>query len=136
MQFRRQRNETLTRLVESEDLIPDRRLKQATEDKLEHEALARSVAEIALVAETPTNVALFGPWGSGKSSVYSMIETHLGALKTRTAVVRYDAWKYGGHALKRNFLESISEQLLKSDRAGRENLHESSKAKRAEMRVS
>lgn len=128
MQFRRQRNEALTRLVESEDLIPDRRLKQATEDKLEHEALARSLAEIALVAETPTNVALFGPWGSGKSSVYSMIETHLGALKTRTAVVRYDAWKYGGHALKRNFLESISEQLLKSDRAGRENLHESSES--------
>jgi Cdc6-like AAA superfamily ATPase len=118
----------LQRLVEPEDLIPDRRLKEPREDKLEHEALARSVAEIALVAETPTNIALFGPWGSGKSSVYSMVDTHLRSLHTKTAVVRYDAWKYGGQALKRNFLESISEQLLKADHAGRENLHENSES--------
>lgn len=128
MQFRRQRDHARQRFVEPEDLIPDRRLKETNEDKLEHEALARSVAEIALVAETPTNIALFGPWGSGKSSVYSMVESHLQTLKTKTAVVRYDAWKYGGHALKRNFLESISEQLLKSDREGRENLHESTES--------
>lgn len=128
MQLGWRRDEAPRRIVEPEDLIPDHRLKQPHEDKLEHVALARSVAEIALVAETPTNIALFGPWGSGKSSVYSMVDVHLKSLKTKTAVVRYDAWKYGGQALKRNFLESISEQLLKSDRAGRENLHQNSES--------
>jgi hypothetical protein len=112
-------------LVDPEDLVPDRRLKETGEDKLEHDAIARSVAEIAMVAEAPTNIALFGPWGSGKSSVYSMIETHLKALRADAALVRYDAWKYGGQALKRNFIESISDDLGVNDAEEGSGLHQS-----------
>ncbi|MGS2616586.1 KAP family P-loop NTPase fold protein [Micromonospora sp. LZ34] len=99
-------------VVRSEDLIPDNRLGEDYKDLLEHEAIAKGVAEIALKAQSPVNIALFGPWGSGKSSVYSMIEKHLSAVAgKKVRVARYDAWKYGGQDLKRNFIDSISDDL-------------------------
>lgn len=113
------------RLVLDEDLIPDRRLVDTTEDRFDHEALARAVAEIAIAGETPINIALFGAWGSGKSSVYSMIAVHLNKLTGRkTAVVRYDAWKYGGKALKRNFIESVQDELNLTKDTDGPDLHE------------
>ncbi|WP_157748112.1 P-loop NTPase fold protein [Micromonospora echinaurantiaca] len=99
-------------MVRGEDLIPDSRLGEDYTDLLEHEAIAKSVAEIALKAHAPVNIALFGPWGSGKSSVYSMIERHLRVVAgKRVRMARYDAWKYGGQELKRNFIDSISDDL-------------------------
>lgn len=94
------------------DLIPDNRLRPDATDLLEHEAIAKSVAEIALTAQTPVNIALFGAWGSGKSSIYTMVKRHLASLTTnKVTVVRYDAWKYGGKELKRNFVDSIAKDL-------------------------
>jgi len=94
------------------DLIPDNRLAPDEQDLLEHDAIARGVAEIAWQAEAPVNIALFGPWGSGKSSVYSMIEKHLNRIAPkRVRIARYDAWKYGGRELKRNFIDSLAREL-------------------------
>lgn len=99
-------------LIHDGDLIPDNRLSPGDADLLEHDALARSVAEIALTAQTPTNIALFGAWGSGKSSIYSMITKHLGKIAgDEVQVARYDAWKYGGQDLKRNFIHSVAADL-------------------------
>lgn len=99
-------------LVDSGDLVPDQRLATPEQDLLEHRSIARAVAEIAIKAEAPVNIALFGPWGSGKSSVYAMIESHIKDLRGDTVrISRYDAWKYGGHELKRNFIDSISNDL-------------------------
>ena len=124
MPFGRRSREPRNFLVDPEDLIPDRRLRATAEDRLEHDAIARSIAEIAIMAEAPTNIALFGPWGSGKSSVYSMIEAHLAELQADAVVVRYDAWKYGGQALKRNFIESISLDLGVADADEDDGLHQ------------
>lgn len=55
--------------VQADDLIPDNRLLPDETDLLEHEAIGKAVAEIALTARTPVNIALFGAWGSGKSSI-------------------------------------------------------------------
>lgn len=94
------------------DLISDNRLAPDEQDLLEHDAIARGVAEIAWQAEAPVNIALFGPWGSGKSSVYSMIEKHLNRIAPkRVRIARYDAWKYGGRELKRNFIDSLAREL-------------------------
>ncbi|MGU3586941.1 P-loop NTPase fold protein [Rhodococcus sp. C26F] len=119
-------------LIRDGDLIPDNRLSPGDEDLLEHDAIARSVAEIALTAQTPANIALFGAWGSGKSSIYSMITKHLDDIAHgEVKVARYDAWKYGGQDLKRNFIYSVANDLGQGkDRdfsAGLE--HEQSKAR-------
>ncbi|MEE3849029.1 P-loop NTPase fold protein [Gordonia sp. LSe1-13] len=99
-------------LIRDGDLITDNRLSSGAGDLLEHAALARSVAEIALTAQTPVNIALFGAWGSGKSSIYTMITEHLKKVADRDVhVVRYDAWKYGGQDLKRNFIHSLATDL-------------------------
>lgn len=104
-------------VVREGDLIPDNRLAADSPDLLEHDAIARGVAEIAWSADAPVNIALFGAWGSGKSSVYSMVEAHLQriALK-KVRVARYDAWKYGGRELKRNFISSLANELDLDDK--------------------
>lgn len=111
---------TNARVVTPEDLIADSRLSNTAQDLLDHTAIARAVAEIALSAEAPVNIALFGPWGSGKSSIYTMVKEHVETIApASTRVVRYDAWKYGGQSLKRNFLISTAKELgLKDERFG------------------
>nr|WP_239068052.1 P-loop NTPase fold protein [Actinomadura bangladeshensis] len=104
-------------IVRDGDLIGDNRLAPGAQDLLEHDAIARGVAEIAWTAETPVNIALFGAWGSGKSSVYSMIKQHLDRIAPRQVkVARYDAWKYGGRELKRNFIDSLAHELKLDDK--------------------
>lgn len=99
-------------VVHDGDLIADNRLAPGAQDLLEHDAIARGVAEIAWTADAPVNIALFGAWGSGKSSVYSMIEEHLNRIAPRKVkIARYDAWKYGGRELKRNFIDSLAQEL-------------------------
>jgi hypothetical protein len=106
-------------------LIPDNRLGADYTDLLDHEAIAKAVAEIALKAEAPVNIALFGPWGSGKSSIYSMITSHLeAAAGAKVRVARYDAWKYGGQELKRNFIDSLSDSLGLTDTDFVDGLHQ------------
>ncbi|GAA1744017.1 KAP family P-loop NTPase fold protein [Microcella frigidaquae] len=120
----------LAMIVQPGDLISDGRLEGPADDRLEHEALARAVAEVTLTANAPINIALFGPWGSGKSSIYSMIKSHVETqTDKKTSVVRYDAWKYGGQDLKRNFIESVANDLgLSQDPLFSHELHETTEA--------
>lgn len=105
-------------VVQVGDLIADNRLAREAPDLLEHDAIARGVAEIAWSAGAPVNIALFGAWGSGKSSVYSMIERHLKRIAPRKVrIARYDAWKYGGWELKRNFINSLAHELGLADKS-------------------
>lgn len=99
-------------LLLPQDLIPDRSLQDGDSDAFNHEAIAGRVAEIVLTAPTPTNIALFGAWGSGKSSMFELLRR---VLKSRgdhpVALVRYDAWKYGGASLKKNFISHAATEL-------------------------
>src|SRR6478752_4655743 len=93
------------------DLILDTALTDATQDRFQHEAIASVVADLALNATPPVNIALFGPWGSGKSSFFGLLNGHLSASNKTVKVASYDAWKYGGRALKKHFVGSVAEQL-------------------------
>lgn len=106
----------------AEDLIPDTRLREAGGDAFRHSAIAAEVAEVAAAAETPVNIALFGPWGSGKSSFYELLRNKLEDRDKGIRLVRYDAWKFGGASLKRNFLSNAASELgyHKKDTKGHE----------------
>lgn len=95
----------------AEDLIPDVRLREADADAFRHLAIAAQVAELAAVADTPVNIALFGPWGSGKSSFFELLRKSLKDRDKGIRLIRYDAWRFGGASLKRNFLSNAATEL-------------------------
>ncbi len=93
------------------DLVSDRALRSGDPDRFNHEAIALRVADLVAEAETPVNVALFGPWGSGKSSIFELLRRALDSREPAVALVRYDAWKYGGQSLQRNFISHVATEL-------------------------
>ena len=93
------------------DLIPDHALTEREPDEFKHAEIAERVAELVTIADPPLNVALFGPWGSGKSSFATLLKAALSKRQMRTVVVVYDAWKYSGDALQRSFIAETADQL-------------------------
>jgi hypothetical protein len=95
----------------SGDLIPDRALTSRDRDQFDNAALAARIADLSCAAEAPVNIALFSPWGSGKSSLFTLIGDRLYARPERVKLIRYDAWRYGGKALPRNFIAHTAREL-------------------------
>src|SRR6266545_2930125 len=88
----------------ADDIVRDRALGPDDQDALRHAPIANLVAELVASGATPLNVALYGAWGSGKSSFFSLLKSALKTRKESIAIVRYDAWKYSGQGLQRNFM--------------------------------
>jgi hypothetical protein len=93
------------------DLIPDHALTEREPDEFKHTGIAERVAELVTTASPPLNVALFGSWGSGKSSFATLLRKALEQRSMKTALIVYDAWKYGGEALQRTFIAEAAAQL-------------------------
>lgn len=53
-------------------LISDSALRDGDGDAFRHQPIAARAVELAVSAAAPVNIALFGPWGSGKSSFYTL----------------------------------------------------------------
>jgi hypothetical protein len=103
--------ESLKTAIVRGDLIPDRALTARDADAFEYEPLADRIADLCCEAEAPVNIALFAPWGSGKSSLFTLIASSLERNRLRTKLIRYDAWRYGGRALRRNFIAHAAREL-------------------------
>ncbi|MGB7160172.1 MAG: P-loop NTPase fold protein [Tepidisphaeraceae bacterium] len=106
--------------LRADDLIPDRALLRGDRDDFRHSAIAQRLADLVTESDTPMNVALFGSWGSGKSSTFELLRRALEARPERVRLVRYDAWKYGGESLQRNFISHAANELgfREKDRRG------------------
>lgn len=105
----------MAELLKEHDLIPDRALVEGDPDSFRHQAIAGRVAEICRHCPTPANIALFGPWGSGKSSLFELLRRDFSDRSGKIVLVRYDAWKFGGSSLKRNFISHAATDLGLSD---------------------
>lgn len=98
------------------DLVDDRDLRPEDKDLFSHGVIVSRVAEILRVSKGPLNVGVFGAWGTGKTSFLNRLEGELvqrpSLLSTRKfRVVRYDAWRYGSAALRRDLIAVASRQL-------------------------
>lgn len=109
--------------MQSDDLIKDEPLDRMSEgsigpelDSLNHRVVARRIAELANISRGHLNIALFGPWGSGKSSFYGLMKEELGSLQKDIHTVRFDAWKNSGPGFHSNFLHDVAAQVPHADK--------------------
>ncbi|HHN94434.1 MAG TPA: hypothetical protein ENK17_06670, partial [Anaerolineae bacterium] len=84
-----------------------------TTDYLKFSDFRPALVDLITTAQTPLTVGIFGPWGSGKTSLLRMLrqevdEKGLPALRT----VWFTAWKYDRHpALWRAFILRVLDSL-------------------------
>ncbi|MGW0818044.1 KAP family P-loop NTPase fold protein [Streptomyces viridiviolaceus] len=96
--------------LESDDLIQDREVDDAKGDRLAHSHIADQLYDVVLSVPTPTNVAVWGPWGSGKSGVANLLKVLLDRPQG-VRFVRFDAFKYAENPLRRNFIIAVATAL-------------------------
>lgn len=96
--------------VYAEDLIDDRELISLDEDELSHAGVVNQLAELVRTVPTPSNVALYGPWGSGKTGISNLLKSAV-AGRDGMRYVRFDAFKYADVPLRRNFISAIAREL-------------------------
>src|SRR5436190_20843691 len=90
------------------DTPPD--ISQAGADAFGHKDYARALVDTLQAVEAPFTIGLFGEWGTGKTTILKEVERQL-AASGDTEVVIFDAWRYEGEALRREFLTDLCEQL-------------------------
>jgi hypothetical protein len=107
--------------IDPDDLIDDRTLDRVVPrglidskiDSLGHQSIASQIAAIAELSSGSTNIAVFGPWGSGKSSLVALIRQALNQAPPakRRRLVVFDAWRSTGENFQINFLSEISRAI-------------------------
>src|SRR5947207_2316069 len=76
----------------------DRPIEKAADDRLNRAPFAAAIAK-ALSGWTGKDslvIALFGPWGSGKSSVKNLALEHFATLDQPPTVVEFNPWEWSG----------------------------------------
>jgi hypothetical protein len=97
-----------------DELVDSRALEVASEDRFRHADLVAELAQLVCTVPAPANVALFAPWGSGKSGMGNLLAD---SLKDRLGVrfVRFDASKFGQAPLRRHFISQVAKGLGRND---------------------
>jgi len=73
-----------------------------------HAKVAEAIADVINTNEDIKIIGLLGPWGSGKSTVVSLLRTRLKSLGDATnCVFTYDAWLHQSDPPRRSFLETL-----------------------------
>lgn len=101
--------------LDRDDLIDDRELATTTDDRLAHAGIVGQLAALVTSVQTPSNIALYGPWGSGKSGIANLLMAKIDG-KEGVRCVRFDAFKYADVPLRRNFISAVATELKCKDR--------------------
>jgi predicted KAP-like P-loop ATPase len=102
------------------DFHPDRPITSATQDALGRKGFSNAIADrlAAWHGKDCLVAAIYGGWGTGKSSVKNMIVERLGEIDTsKTAdvphVVEFNPWQFSGsEQLTGEFFATLSEALV------------------------
>lgn len=98
------------RVLNAGDLVEDREVSEVESDRLSHAQIATQLAELVRTIPAPSNVALYGPWGSGKSGIGNLLREEVAAHKG-IRFARFDAFKYAETPLRRSFVSAVATEL-------------------------
>lgn len=112
--------------VHPDDLIDDRALENVDDDEFGLKDIVYEVASLCESTSVPATVALYGSWGSGKSSLANLLQSHF-RNHTKIAFARFDAFKYAEVPLRRHFLSQLATQFNVKDETFSEKLYTSSR---------
>ncbi|MEJ7925765.1 P-loop NTPase fold protein [Sphingobium sp. AN641] len=105
----------------------DRPIENTAEDLFDRAPFARQIANIIAKRRDPSSlvVALYAPWGDGKTSTLTMIKEYL-RQDQNILSMDYNPWFYGNNteAITRSFFQSISRKLQGTKWFTRENVGE------------
>ena len=75
-------------------ISPDLPITKSSEDKLNRESFAESLANVILQSTFPTSftVGLYGAWGSGKTSLLNMVIEQIERSSTDVVILRFNPW--------------------------------------------
>jgi len=118
------------------ELVDGREIQEWEGDRFRHQDVATQLADLAATVTTPANVALYGPWGSGKTSVANLLRERFQQKDFidqhgKVKFVRFDAFKYAEIPLRRHFLSQMAIELLPTkaaDEFRRDLYHSTSRA--------
>jgi hypothetical protein len=101
--------ENASRAVDLESIakfLPDEPLADNEKDVAEfgHAGVAETLAAVVRRCDPPFTVALFGSWGTGKSSVVELLR---GKLPPTIPTVVIDVWKFQDDSLRRTVLKEL-----------------------------
>jgi hypothetical protein len=112
------------------ELIDDRALEAADPDSFNHADFASELAGIVCSAKTPASIALFGPWGSGKSGIANLLKQRLPQDAKSARFVPFDASKYAEAPLRRYFISQVASALKLDDPKYHDGLYATTKTKK------
>src|SRR5680860_351336 len=92
-------------------LVNDRELRHAEDDEFGHRAIVAELMDLVLCVPTPSNIALYGRWGSGKTSLSNMLEQRIMEEAPHVAYTRFDSFKWAETPLHRHFLGQVAKGL-------------------------
>jgi hypothetical protein len=97
-------------ILEEGDLIDDVEIDEPADDRLSHMRIAAQLDALAATAPERSTIALYGPWGSGKSGIGKLLKTRVEA-RQGYRFARFDAFKFAETPLRRNFISAVATEL-------------------------
>lgn len=119
-------DENLAKL-KKEDLVDEELSDSKLKDALRREQTVTHLKKLIETVKAPTNIALYGPWGSGKTTIGRLLEEKirgtnlLGDSSISTAFIRFDAFKYADLSLRRSFIKVAVKELGKEGILSKKN---------------
>jgi hypothetical protein len=95
------------------DLVDDRAITNAAADHFGHAEFAAQAASTIKTIRTPSNIAIYAPWGSGKTSLANLLREELHG--DDTGFIYFDAFKYAEAPLRREFIRRVAKDLKVDD---------------------
>jgi hypothetical protein len=126
---------TTTGRAYNEELVDDRSLDSLEDDWFGHSDFVSELVTTVMKTRTPTSIALFGAWGSGKSGIANLLKKQLPGDPKQARFAVFDASKYAENPLRRHFISQVAHEIdIKENRFHR-GLYESEDSNEVTFRV-
>jgi len=109
-----------------DDLIDDRALTSEDDDQFRLRDVVEEIAQLCESSPVPATLALYGSWGSGKSSLANLLRAKF-IRNRKVAFARFNAFKYAEVPLRRHFISQLADAFKVGDEEFAEGLYSTSR---------